>query len=136
MSLVFEPTTHSYKSIDASDTTIWTSVTTLIGHLKQPFDSNAVAKKSAANKKGKWYGMSVEQIQAAWKKESDRACSLGNWYHDQREEDITGCKKFEELPVNAQNYVRALEKMSNCRISAIGVGPARDATIVMHDMLG
>jgi adenylosuccinate synthase len=52
------------------------------------------------------------------------------------EEDITGCKKFEDLPKNAQDYVRALEKMSNCRISAIGVGPARSATIVLHDMLG
>jgi len=52
------------------------------------------------------------------------------------EEDITGCKKFEDLPKNAQDYVRALEKMSKCRISAIGVGPARDATIVLHDMLG
>jgi adenylosuccinate synthase len=52
------------------------------------------------------------------------------------EEDITGCRKFEDLPKNAQDYVRALEKMSNCRISAIGVGPARDATIVLHDMLG
>jgi len=52
------------------------------------------------------------------------------------EEDITGCRSFEELPKNAQDYVRALEKMSNCRISAIGVGPARDATIVLHNMLG
>jgi adenylosuccinate synthase len=52
------------------------------------------------------------------------------------EEDITGCKKFEDLPKNAQDYVRALEKMSKCRISAIGVGPARDATIVLHNMLG
>ena len=52
------------------------------------------------------------------------------------EEDITGCRTFEELPKNAQDYVRALEKMSKCRISAIGVGPARDATIVLHDMLG
>jgi adenylosuccinate synthase len=52
------------------------------------------------------------------------------------DEDITGCRTFEELPKNAQDYVRALEKMSHCRISAIGVGPARDATIVMHDMLG
>ena len=52
------------------------------------------------------------------------------------EEDITGCRKFEELPKNAQDYVRALEKMSNCRISAIGVGPDRDAIIVLHDMLG
>lgn len=103
MALVFEPTTHSYKSIDASDNTIWTSVTTLIGHLKQPFDSDTVAKKSAANKKGKWYGMTVEQIQAAWKRESERACNLGNWYHDQREQDITGCvtlnRHSKELPV-------------------------------------
>lgn len=52
------------------------------------------------------------------------------------DEDITGCKKFEDLPKNAQDYVRALEKMSNCRISAIGVGPDRNATIVLHDMLG
>jgi len=52
------------------------------------------------------------------------------------EEDITGCRSFEELPKNAQDYVRALEKMSKCRISAIGVGPARDATIVLHNMLG
>jgi adenylosuccinate synthase len=52
------------------------------------------------------------------------------------EEDITGCRTFEELPKNAQDYVRAIEKMSKCRISAIGVGPARDATIVLHDMLG
>ena len=52
------------------------------------------------------------------------------------DEDITGCRKFEELPRNAQDYVRALEKLSKCRISAIGVGPARDATIVLHDMLG
>jgi adenylosuccinate synthase len=29
----------------------------------------------------------------------------------------------------------ALEKLSGCRISAIGVGPARDAIIVRHDML-
>ena len=52
------------------------------------------------------------------------------------DEDITGCKTFEELPLNAQKYVRALEAMSNCRVSAIGVGPDRNATIVLHDMLG
>ncbi|MEY4390664.1 MAG: hypothetical protein RLZZ400_407, partial [Actinomycetota bacterium] len=50
-------------------------------------------------------------------------------------EDISGCRKFEDLPKNAQDYVLALEKMSGCRISAIGVGPARDAIIVRHDML-
>ena len=50
-------------------------------------------------------------------------------------EDISGCKKFEDLPKNAQDYVLAIEKMSGARISAIGVGPARDAIIVRHEML-
>ena len=52
------------------------------------------------------------------------------------EEDITGCKSFEDLPKNAQDYVLALENMSGTRISAIGVGPDRNATLVRHDMLG
>ena len=51
-------------------------------------------------------------------------------------EDITGVKKFEDLPKNARDYVLALEKLSNCRISAIGVGQDRNATIVRHDLLG
>ena len=51
------------------------------------------------------------------------------------DEDITGCKKFEDLPKNAQSYVRALEKLSETRFSAIGVGPERNATIVLHEML-
>ena len=51
------------------------------------------------------------------------------------EEDISGCRTFESLPKNAQDYILAIEKMSGCRISAIGVGPARDAIIVRHDML-
>ena len=52
------------------------------------------------------------------------------------DEDITGAKKFEDLPKNAQDYVRVLENLSGTRISAIGVGPDRNATIVLHDMLG
>lgn len=51
------------------------------------------------------------------------------------EEDITGAREFSDLPQNAQDYVLALEKMSNSRISAIGVGPARDAIVVRHDLL-
>jgi adenylosuccinate synthase len=50
-------------------------------------------------------------------------------------EDITGARQFSDLPKNAQEYVLALEKMSGARISAIGVGPARDAIIQRHDML-
>lgn len=52
------------------------------------------------------------------------------------EEDITGVRDFDGLPKNAQDYVLTLEKMSGSRISAIGVGPARDAIVVRHDLLG
>lgn len=45
------------------------------------------------------------------------------------DEDITGCRRFEELPVNAQAYVRRLEELSGCRISVVGVGAGREASI-------
>ncbi|MFT4233853.1 MAG: adenylosuccinate synthetase, partial [Microbacterium sp.] len=50
-------------------------------------------------------------------------------------EDISTARTFEELPQNAQDYVLALERMSGTRISVIGVGPARDAVIVRHDLV-
>ncbi len=50
-------------------------------------------------------------------------------------EDITGARKFSDLPQAAQDYVLAIEKMSGARISAIGVGPGRDAIIQRHDLL-
>jgi adenylosuccinate synthase len=49
--------------------------------------------------------------------------------------DISGARTFEELPKNAQDYVRYLEKISNCRVSAIGVGQDRNATISLHDLI-
>ncbi|MFC9790414.1 adenylosuccinate synthase [Rhodococcus sp. NPDC127528] len=50
-------------------------------------------------------------------------------------EDISHCRTFEELPVNAQNYVLRLEELSGAFISCIGVGPGRDETIVRRDVL-
>ncbi|MGG7465368.1 adenylosuccinate synthase [Plantibacter sp. YIM 135347] len=52
------------------------------------------------------------------------------------QEDITGVRRFEDLPKNAQDYVLALERISGSRISAIGVGPGRDAIVVRHDLIG
>ena len=52
------------------------------------------------------------------------------------DEDITGVTNFADLPQTAQDYVLQLEKISGARISAIGVGPGRDAIIVRHNMLG
>jgi len=50
-------------------------------------------------------------------------------------DDISAARTFEDLPKNAQAYVTAVEKMSGARISAIGVGPDRDHTVVVHDLL-
>jgi adenylosuccinate synthase len=50
-------------------------------------------------------------------------------------EDITGARTFDDLPKNARDYVLALESMSGSRISAIGVGPDREAIVVRHDLL-
>jgi len=50
-------------------------------------------------------------------------------------EDISEARSLEELPANARAYVARAEELSGARISAIGVGPARDATIVVHDLL-
>nr|WP_155073525.1 adenylosuccinate synthase [Streptomyces taklimakanensis] len=50
-------------------------------------------------------------------------------------EDISRAKSFEDLPKNAQAYVKALEEMSGAPISAIGVGPGRDETIQINSFL-
>jgi adenylosuccinate synthase len=56
---------------------------------------------------------------------------LDGWW-----EDISHARTWDELPVNARRYVEALEEMSRTRISSVGVGPDREATIVRHDLLG
>jgi|SRR5680860_368763 len=48
-------------------------------------------------------------------------------------EDISACRSFDDLPKNAQNYVRALEEMSGAPFWAVGVGPGREQTIVLRD---
>ena len=55
---------------------------------------------------------------------------LDGWW-----EDISKARAFEDLPPNAQAYVKALEEMSGTRISAIGVGPKRDEIIPVHDLI-
>jgi len=50
-------------------------------------------------------------------------------------EDLTGIREFDDLPQAAKDYVLALEAMSGARISAIGVGPSRDAIVTRHTLL-
>jgi adenylosuccinate synthase len=50
-------------------------------------------------------------------------------------EDITGAREFDDLPANARRYVEFIESASSCRISAIGVGQDRTATIAVRDLI-
>jgi adenylosuccinate synthase len=50
-------------------------------------------------------------------------------------EDLSKARAFEDLPGNAQAYVRALEDMSGAQISVIGVGPGRDESVQLHPLL-
>lgn len=49
-------------------------------------------------------------------------------------EDISGARSFSDLPANARAYVERLEELAGARMSAIGVGPGREQTIVRHDI--
>jgi adenylosuccinate synthase len=51
------------------------------------------------------------------------------------DEDISGARSFDDLPAAAQAYVHALEEMSGAPMSAIGVGPGRDQTVVVRPLL-
>jgi adenylosuccinate synthase len=44
-------------------------------------------------------------------------------------EELTGCRSFEQLPREAQAYVRRVEELTSCRVDMISVGPARAQTI-------
>lgn len=49
-------------------------------------------------------------------------------------EDITNVTSFEELPVNAQNYLRKIEELSKTEIAIFSVGPDRNQTIKLKDI--
>ena len=50
-------------------------------------------------------------------------------------EDISEVRRFTDLPQAAQDYVLRIEELAHCRISAIGVGPGREATISRHSLI-
>ena len=50
-------------------------------------------------------------------------------YMDGWKEDISKCRKFEDLPVKAQEYVRFIEKATNCKIKYVSVGADRESYV-------
>ncbi|MFH1613629.1 MAG: adenylosuccinate synthase [Planctomycetota bacterium] len=45
------------------------------------------------------------------------------------DENLRDVRTFDDLPHNAQNYIEVVEKLLQCPVTIIGVGPARDQTI-------
>jgi adenylosuccinate synthase len=56
-------------------------------------------------------------------------------YHDGWFEDISHCRKFDELPPNAQTYIERLEELCGAQVSVVGVGPGREENIIRHPMV-
>jgi adenylosuccinate synthase len=55
---------------------------------------------------------------------------LDGWW-----EDVSEARDFADLPKNAQAYVRAVEEMIGAPVCGIGVGPRRDQTVQLRDVL-
>ncbi len=52
-------------------------------------------------------------------------------YMDGWKTDVSGCRRFEKLPVNAQKYVKFLEESVGCPVKYVSVGAEREQYIEM-----
>ncbi len=42
------------------------------------------------------------------------------------DEDITTCTSFDQLPANLKKYISRVEELIDCKVSMVGIGPARN----------
>jgi adenylosuccinate synthase len=49
--------------------------------------------------------------------------------------DLSKARKLADLPAEARAYVEFIEQQAGCPVSAIGVGPGRDETVVLRDLV-
>jgi len=49
-------------------------------------------------------------------------------------EDISHCKKYEDLPINAKLYIQKIEELVGVKVSIISVGPSREQTIIREEI--
>ncbi|MBQ8418419.1 MAG: adenylosuccinate synthase, partial [Phascolarctobacterium sp.] len=49
--------------------------------------------------------------------------------------DISGTRKYEELPANARKYLERLSEVAGVKLGMISVGPNREQTIVLKELL-
>lgn len=50
-------------------------------------------------------------------------------------EDITACRDFDALPENAKKYLRRLSEVAGVELGIVSVGPNREQTIVLKEIL-
>ncbi|CAE7907164.1 unnamed protein product [Symbiodinium sp. KB8] len=46
---------------------------------------------------------------------------------------IADCRSWDDLPANAQAYIRRVEELVGCPVSWVGVGPGREAMLQLCD---
>ena len=63
----------------------------------------------------------TEQLQPVYEK-------LGGW-----EEDISSIRSVDDLPVEARNYVKRIEELTETPAMLISVGPGREQTILLQN---
>ena len=51
-------------------------------------------------------------------------------------EDISAARSIDDLPRAAQDYIRLIEQVCQCPVSAVGTGADRDQTLVLRDLTG
>jgi adenylosuccinate synthase len=79
----------------------------------------------------RWNGQDLDHVPSSitvWEGLEPVYEELGGWLENTR-----GVKRFSDLPVNAQRYVRRLEEMVGTEITLISVGSERDETIVLKN---
>jgi adenylosuccinate synthase len=56
--------------------------------------------------------------------------------HEGWTEDLTGCRRFADLPAAARRYVERVEELLGVPVELISIGPNRDETIARSDPFG
>ena len=51
------------------------------------------------------------------------------------DEDLSNIKSFDDLPVNAKEYIKKIEELTKIKVSMISVGPDRNQTIIREKLL-
>ena len=51
------------------------------------------------------------------------------------DEDLSAVRSFDDLPKNAQAYIRKIEELVGCPVGGFSIGPDRAQTILVHEQV-